>query len=363
MVSHLARAQRVPRQALAQGGQEDRSAVPDLARFNGLLLWAVILLIFTIWIPGLFWTSANWQTLATDQAITGVVAMSAVITLSAGGFDLSMAQNVVWSSLLVGVLMTQGPHMSPAEAILVTLACGAVIGAANGLLVAHIGMNSFIATLGTTSLLEATSAMIGKGNYIGPFPQSFTNLTDQNPIGIPLLVVYLFAIAILLWYLLEHTPVGRRVHATGANAEAARLAGVRTRRYLFWSFVAGGTVASFAGIMLASSVNSASEGQGTGYLLPAFAAVFLGTTQLKPGRFNVWGTVIAIYLLGTGVQGVELVSNLSWITDVFNGVALLLAVSIFLIAGNRRTNRASIEFEDDEPHAEIESVIAGTVGS
>ena len=161
---------------------------------------------------------------------------------------------------------------------------------------------------------------------MGPFPVSFRALTAGNVFGLPVLTLYLLVIAVVLWYFLEHTPWGRRIYATGANPDAARLAGVRTNSFLFWSFVISGTGASVAGVLLASNLNSVSESLGPQYLLPAFAAAFLGITQLKPGRFNIWGTVLAIYLLGTGVQGLMLAGADLWVTDVFNGLALLIAV-------------------------------------
>ena len=112
-------------------------------------------------------------------------------------------------------------------------------------------------------------------------------------------------------------------------------AGVRTSRHLFLSFVITGFGAGLAGVLIAAKIGSVGPDIGPAYLLPAFAACFLGTTQLKPGRFNVWGTVLAIFLLATGVKGLQLVGGQQWITDAFNGVALIAAVSIAVVAARR----------------------------
>jgi ribose transport system permease protein len=195
-------------------------------------------------------------------------------------------------------------------------------------LVAVVGVNSFIATLGTSSLLMAVAELVGQGNYVGPFPTAFADLTSSNPGGVPMITIYLFVLAVGLWYVLEHSPIGRRFYATGANLDAARLAGVRTNRYVFVSFVICGLGAGAAGVLLASSLTTVDQTIGSTYLLPPYAAAFLGATQLKPGRFNVWGTIVALFLLGTGVQGLQLAGAEPWVTDLFDGVALISAVSI-----------------------------------
>lgn len=308
---------------------------PQLGRFSGLLLFALVFALFAAWVPDTFLTATTFKTVTGGQAITAILALGLLLPLASGTFDLSAAQNLGFSALTVGALMTNGPELSPVVAILVVLVMGAAIGACNGLLVVVVGIDSFIATLGTSSLLLAGAQVVGNGEYVGPFPDSFTSIAQQEPLGIPVLAVYMVVLAGLVWYVLEHTPAGRRVYATGANRDAARLAGVPTGRVIFGSFIAAGVAASLAGILLAANVNSVSESLGPSYLLPAFAAAFLGATQLKPGRFNVWGTLLAIFLLGVGVQGLQLVGGSLWVTDLFNGVALLGAVSVAILVQRR----------------------------
>ena len=152
----------------------------------------------------------------------------------------------------------------------------------------------------------------------------------------PVVTVYLAVVALLAWYVIEHTPAGRRMHATGASPDAARLAGVSTQRYTFAAFVASGVIASLAGLLLLGKIGQVAAAVGAPYLLPMFAACFLGTTQLKPGRFNVWGTVLALYLLAVGVTGLQLAGGSLWITDMFNGVALVVAVAVAVVLEKRR---------------------------
>jgi ribose transport system permease protein len=130
------------------------------------------------------------------------------------------------------------------------------------------------------------------------------------------------------------------MYAAGANAQAARLAGVKVARLHWLALVITGVLASFAGVVLTMQLGAASFGAGAPYLLPAFAGAFLGSTQVRPGRFNVAGTLVALYLLAIGVKGLQLeYPHLPWIKDLFQGLALILAVAIGARAALRRTSR------------------------
>ncbi|WP_170860952.1 ABC transporter permease [Trujillonella endophytica] len=311
----------------------------QLNKFSGLLILAALIIVFGLLRPETFLTLANARSILATQAIVAVLAIGLLFPLAAGAFDLSAAQNLGFSAVLCGVLLTKQDLPVPL-AILVTLVVGGVIGAFNGFLVAVIGIDSFIATLGTTSLLLAGSQILAEGAFIGPLDDSFLAITDQKVFTLPIIVLYVAVLALLAWYVIEHSPLGRRIYATGANPEAAHLSGVATKRLVFFSLVTSAVVASAAGVLLASTLGSVSESIGPEYLLPAFAAVFLGTTQLKPGRFNVGGTLIAILLLGTGVAGLQLLGAPIWVTALFNGIALIVAVGAVLMVKRVQERRA-----------------------
>ena len=311
----------------------------QLGRFSGVFFFAAIFVIFAVWVPETFLTSVTWKSILISQAITGILALALLAPLATGMFDLSVAQTMGFCAVLCGYLTTGGPELGLGVAILVTVAVGACIGMFNGFLCGILGLDSFIATLGTTSLLTGLAAVLADGAFFGPFSPEMTELTSGSFFGVPIIAVYMLILAVIVWYALEHTPIGRRAYATGANPDAARLSGVRTRRFKFWSMVSCSTIAAVAGVLLASSLNSVSQSLGPQYLLPAFASAFLGTTQIKPGRFNVWGTVLAIFLLGTGIQGLQLVGADIWITDIFFGAALILAIGTSLIVQRARGRR------------------------
>jgi len=306
-----------------------------LDRFSGVYVWGLFVLIYALWIPNTFLTIATVQSVAGDQAITGIVALGLVFALAAGAFDLSFATLLTMTSVICGSMMAVW-HLASGLAILLTLAAGVAVGVINGLLVTKVGISSIVATLGMSSLIQAViDKVTNGGQFISGFPASFTNLARPKPLGIPILAIYLIVLALIAWYLLEHAPFGRRLQATGAGPDAARLAGVSTDRMVFAGLIASSLGATIGGILVTSQIGSVSPTIGSGYLLPVFAAVFLGTTQIKVGRFNIWGTIVAIYLLATGVKGLQLGGGQGWITDAFNGAALLLAVSLAVL-GQRR---------------------------
>jgi len=204
-----------------------------------------------------------------------------------------------------------------------------------------LGVDSFIATLGTSSILQAIGLWISSDQEITGLPNSFTKIGSWQPFGIPSSVIFLAIIALITHLVLEHTSFGRQLFAVGRGKEAARLAGVRTQSYTFVALVITAACAGVAGILLASTVASATPDVGPEYLLPAFAAAFLGATQIRPGRFNVPGTLIATYLLATGATGLELAGAATWVPYMFNGIALILAVSLS-VAQSRISVRRTI---------------------
>ena len=218
----------------------------QFGRFSGLYFFAVIFVIFSIWVPDTFLTSVTWKSILLSQALIGILALAVLTPLATAMFDLSVAQTMGFSAVVFGFVTTRGPHLGLVPAIVVTLAVGACVGLFNGFLAGILGLDSLIATLGTTSLLVGLSAVIAHGQYFGPFSPSVTRLTSGSVFGVPIIAVYMLILAVIVWYVLEHTPIGRRAYATGANPDAARLSGVRIRRFRFWSLVSCSTIAAAA---------------------------------------------------------------------------------------------------------------------
>jgi ribose transport system permease protein len=312
------------------------SASRLLSRWGLFLVFVIVFGAFSGWLPDKFPTSGNVQDILTAQPPGIFIAYAAMLVLVVGEFDLSIAATLGISQYLALKLITHYGLSWP-EAIVATLGVGLAIGAVNAVLVVGLEINSFIATIGVATILEGLIEWISSGNQpiYGGAPSGFTSLAQTKAIVV-LPVYYALATAIVLWVLLEFTVIGRQMRATGANREAAKLSGIHTGRARVTAFVFAGVLSAFAGILVTAQVGAADASSGPSYLLPAYAAAFLGATAVRPGFFNVWGTVIAIFLVAVGITGLQLEGAETWITPVFNGSVLLFAVAVSNFAATQR---------------------------
>ena len=306
-------------------------------RISGAYLLLLIVIAFWIWIPDLFLTEATFHSILSSQAIVAILALGALATLSTGAIDSPSAQ-------------TRTSRRSSSWSCRTTIngRCGERscshcscmwIGAVNGILVVKFGLSPIIASLAMLSIITATQTIIVGQSQ--PYPcriPPFRQLAQREIFGFQSVVLYAVILAFIVWWLLEYTPVGRYLRAVGANAEASKLSGVNVGRWTFISFCIAGLFGGIAGILFSSQIGP-SLTFGFPLLVPALTACFLGFTQILPGRFNVWGTMLAIVVLATGVKGFQLATGESWIPDMFNGIALIVAVG-FGVSQQKRTLEA-----------------------
>lgn len=316
-------------------GRRSLTGALGLDRFSGLYVLAALILIFSLWVPSLFLTATNFRIIAGSQAITAMLALGLIVPVACGAFDLSIGGTLGMGCCIVVWFQANGHGFI--LGIFAAVAFGLLVGLINAFIVVMLHVDSFIATLGMGSILSAGTTWVTGGfqvaNGISPH---FTAIGQKQVLGLPLPVYYMVILALILWWLLEYTPAGRYLYSVGGNPQAARLAGIRVGRITTGAFVVSGVVAAFAGVMLAAELGSSSPDVGVPYLLPAFSAVFLGATQIIPGRVNVLGTLIAIFLLATGVKGLQLAGAPGYINDLFNGLALIIAVALAVRATRRK---------------------------
>lgn len=304
-----------------------RLKVPGLDRFSGLYVLGLLIVFFSMTLPHLFPSAETAQSIASGAAVTGIIAMALLLPLASGVFDLSVAAQVGVGVTVVSWTQSHGWNLW--ASIVAALLVGLAIGTVNGLVVVQLRVNSFIATLGMSSILVAAGYWVTNGQQItSGFDKTFLSAGTGKLLQIPYPVLYLAVIAALLWAVTEHTPVGRYFYATGGNSDAARLAGVRVDRMVLTSLVASGFLAAIAAIILTAQLGVGVATVGPPYLLPAFAAVFLGATQVKRRRVNVLGTLVAVFLLATGEKGLELAGAPLYVSSLFDGTALIIAVAL-----------------------------------
>ena len=296
---------------------------------SGIYVWIAIICLFGVWRPSLFLTQDTAKEILNQSGITGIVALSLVVPLASGLFDLSIGATVGLTAIGTTWLL-QDTSWSVGPVILVALAMALVVGLVNALVVVGFGIDSFIGTLAMGGIIDAIGIAISGNQTLGGriAGQPGYDIAGLNFYGITAPVFYMFFIMVVMGIVLERFQVGRFWYAIGYDREVARLAGIRVKTAEAGSLIISSLLAGAAGILLAGRLGTTTPLLGDAYLLPAFAAVFLGSTQFRPGRYNAWGTVLAVLLLGTGQYGLILVGAPQWSPNVFQGAALIIAVGV-----------------------------------
>jgi ribose transport system permease protein len=302
-------------------------------RYGLLLAWLAVVLVFSILRPDTFFTFANAETIAGSQAVLVLITLALIVPMTTGEFDLSVAATANISAVLVAWLNTE--HGMPLGAVIgLALAAGVVVGAVNAFFVVRIGVESIIVTLGMATLL--TGVAIGVNNETTPLSsQVLIDAVHTDLAGLPLGFWYGLAATLAATYVYALTPLGRYLYFVGAGRDVARLSGIAVDRIRVAGFLTSAVGSALAGIVLAGWIGSADPTIGAPFLLPAFAAAFLGATAITPGRFNPVGSFVAVYFLVTGITGLQLMGFSGWIEQVFYGASLILAVALSTLAGRR----------------------------
>jgi ribose transport system permease protein len=283
--------------------------------------------VFSLMEPEQFATMGNARAIALTQSILLIVALAELFVLVTGDFDLSIGGNLALGGILVaGLTSMQGLPLLVAI-VLTILAC-TVVGFINGVLVNVVRINAFIATLSTGLILGGIATWYTSGQVIYEnIPEALPKFGAGDLLGIPNPVWLFIGIILIAFYVLEHTPFGRFLYAVGGSREAARLSGLNVRALSIAAFTISGLICGIAGVTATAVLGTGNPTVGPAYLLPAFAAVFLGATSFRSGSFNVFGTVLAVFALAIGVTGLQAVGVPYFIEPVFNGLVLLAAVA------------------------------------
>lgn len=304
-------------------------------RFALAFIWAGMAILFAVLRPDTFATLDNVRTIFSTQSVLVILALGALMPLIVGEFDLSIAANLGLSAIVVAALDVN--HGWPIGlAVVAAIAVGTLVGALNALLVVWIGIDALVATLGVATL--ATGAALAVSDYltISGVNAALPTAVNEQVFGMPLAFYYGLVLAAVMWVVLAHTPVGRHLYFVGQAREVARLSGLPVVALRSGAFILGGTLAGVAGVVLTGTLGAADPAVGTTFLLPAYAAAFLGSTTIRPGFFNPWGTLLAAYFLVTGITGLQLLGLEDWVQQFFYGLSLIFAVTLSKLAGRRR---------------------------
>ncbi|MEX0427244.1 ABC transporter permease [Nocardioides sp. DS6] len=326
-----------PTEPVAPGAVRSSSYGWFAARFAVIGVWALLVVVFCLLRPDTFMTTGTFKTILGGSSQTTLVFLTAALlcTILVGEFvDMSIASNFGLSATLVTVLnVNHGWNVWLAA--LIGLVAATAVGAINGWLVVRVNVNTIVVTLGMGTLLLGIALWLANLMPVSGLPASFEKIATQPILGLPIGFFYGLLLMIGFAYLLHVTPLGRNMRFVGENREVSRLAGVQVTRIRMGAFTIGGFIAGLGGVLAVAQTGGFDPNSSQAYLLPIFAATFLGTAVLQPGRFNPLGTLIAVFFLATGVLGLQLLGATSWVSNVFYGGVLVVAVTISTVLHQR----------------------------
>ena len=298
----------------------------DLTTIGPVVSFVAMIVVFGLLRPDTFLTTSSLSSVLNNQAVLAILAIGLTVVLIAGQFDLSIGFALTFTGALSAAMVTV-LDVPPAVSWLVVLGIGALIGLVNGVLVTAFRVPALVATIAVGSILEGLTLFVTNGETIYRGLDEYIAIGRWSIEGLQAPTFYLLVIAFLAWAGLKYTPAGRYIHAVGANPAAARVSGVRVSRYVILAFVIAGVLAAFCGIVQTARNGSATPTAGVTFLLPAFAAAFLGSVTLRRGEFHVIGTVIGVYLIATGSLGFVLLGAPFYTQQLFAGFVLVLATA------------------------------------
>lgn len=315
-------------------GADRKSSLASVSSKYGLFIaWAAVVAVFGILVGDLFLQPRNFQTIFSERSILLILTLGMLPALAAGEYDLSVASTMGISFVLVGWLNIV--HDWPIlPTIGVALSAALAVGLVNAFIIVVLDVASIVTTLGMSTLLAGSALGINNLIVTG-VSDGLVSAARVKFLGLQAVFYYALLLTVALWYVFSLTPLGRYIYFVGAGREVARLTGIRVNAVRAGTLIAGSVIAGMAGVLLAGRNGSVDPTFAPGLLLPAFAGAFLGATTITPGRFNPWGTFIAVYFLATGINGLQLLRITGWVEQVFFGAALIIGVVFSRVAGRR----------------------------
>lgn len=297
-----------------------------LGRESGIIIGFLILCAIFSWLNPAFMRVDNLLDVALQSSITAVLAIGMTLVIITAGIDLSVGSILALSAYLTADLMARGVAIP--LAILAGLACGALAGMLNGVLITKGQLPPFIVTLGTMSLLRGVVLIYSQGAPVYGVPPEFKALIAGRVLGIPIPVLITAVVAILAWLALQYTPFGQQVIAIGGNEEAARLSGINVQRRLVSVYMIAGLLSAVGALILTARLGAAEPISGTGYELNAIAAAVMGGASLAGGQGSILGTVIGALIMGALQNGLTLNNVPSFYQQVAVGAVIIVAVFV-----------------------------------
>ena len=309
---------------------KNRVLPSSLVKFNvrdaGTLIGLLIIIVTFSFLSPVFLTLPNLLNILQQSSINALIALGMTLVIISGGIDLSVGPTAAMSAVFGASLMVAGIPLP--LAVVLTLGVGAACGLFSGTLIAWAGLQPFIVTLGGLSLFRAIALIFTGGNPVFGIPSSFRDMINSSLFGIPTPIVIVAIIALILWTVMNKTPLGEYILAIGGNEEAARVAGVPVRQTKITVYVISGIHASLASLILIGRLGAAEPTIGTLWELDAIAAAAIGGASLMGGKGSIFGTLIGVIILGALRNGLTLLNIQAFYQLLATGLIIIIAMLI-----------------------------------
>lgn len=313
------------------------------SKYNLVVVLAFIIVMFSILRPGTYLSVFNVRSVLNYQSVVILLALAVMVPIAAGHFDLSVGYNCCLMHILsIGLIVKQ--HLPWWAAMIIVVAIGVLVGIINGFLVTVVRIDSFIATLGVGTIINALAYWYcDSKQVIGELPKEFLAINSSIGGVIPTTILITVIIGIILFIVMDYLPMGRFFYFLGKNAKASELCGVSEKKYTMIAFVFAGVVTAIASIMLASILRVGQTSVGPDYLMNSFAGALMGSVVFKQGKVNVWGTCTAVLVIAFTVAGLQQMGAPYFVEPLFNGIMLIVAVSLAVVTERRRVTKVDKE--------------------
>ncbi|EJL86874.1 MULTISPECIES: ABC transporter permease [unclassified Pantoea] len=315
---------------MTQSTTQSTTAPSALLKFNlrdaGTLIGLIIIVVTFSFLSPVFFTVPNLLNILQQSSINALIALGMTLVIISGGIDLSVGPTAALSAVLGATMMVAGVPVP--VAIMATLGIGALCGVFSGTLIAYAGLQPFIVTLGGLSLFRAIALIYTGGNPVFGIPMEFRSIINSTVFGVPTPIVIVAVIALLLWVVMNKTPLGEYILAVGGNEEAARVAGVPVKRTKVTVYIISGTLASLASLILIGRLGAAEPTIGNLWELDAIAAAAIGGASLMGGKGSIIGTLIGAIILGALRNGLTLLNIQAFYQLLATGLIIIIAMLI-----------------------------------
>ena len=319
------------RSAAPARAKQRAGGVTFAGKYGLIAFYLGMVIVFSFSAPSIFPTKATFQSIGQSNSVLALVALGAMVPLVVGEYDLTVGASVGLAAIVCSSLDQSG--MPFLFSMVLTVCVGVIIGLVNAFSINILRVSSFITTLGLSSIITGFTANLTGGQTVtAGIPSGLVSFTQRTWLGVPRLVYVVVIFAAILWFLLSTTPLGRQFSAIGMNRESARLMGARVKRDITLAFVVSGGLAALAGVFELGALQSVQPDIGASLLLPALAVAFLGASTIRPGWFNVWGTLIGVLVVQTGIVGLDDIGAPYWVEPIFDGAVLVAAVAVSALA-------------------------------